>query len=123
MSVAVLIDRLSAECPIFQEVEEPTATNPMERDAYPVATVYPAARAPSGEIGGHQLAARRYAVLVTASGAAQLEDALAEISVALDGWRPPASAKPLRYVGGKLAKIDGVRLQWSDTWEFETCVS
>lgn len=120
--IADLIDRLRIECPELAAVDDPTRINPLEMDAYPVATVHLANAIPGDAMMGAAMETRRYEVRITASSNDQFEDARKSICRALDGYRPAGAAKPCTFVGGEVLQISGPYIQWRDLWQFATCL-
>lgn len=100
MSVAAIIQRLEGLSELAA-VEQPSRTNPLERESYPVATVYPSAEQASEDgdtLGSMTRMARTYLVLLTVDSAAALESTRDAIVGRLSNWKPAAGATPLCYL-------------------------
>jgi hypothetical protein len=115
MSIAAIIDRMETiEALVL--VEAPSRTNPLERDRYPVATVYPSLEvepdAAQEFLTGQQME-REYLILLTVDSPTALETARDAIVANLTGYKPTGTAKPMRYIGGKVEQISGALIQWS----------
>ena len=116
--IALLLDRLTTHCAnVFAAIEEPTRVSPLERDAYPVATVYLLDETPNGAHGGRYIVDRRYRILITAETGAQLETARHALGAALNRWMPTGAAGAFAFASGTLEAIDGPFLQWGDVWQ------
>ena len=120
--ISDIIDHLRIACPELAEVEDPTRINPLEMDAYPVATVHPANSTPGDAMIGATLETRRYEVRITAASIDQLEEARQSICRALDGYRPAGAAKPCTFAGGEVLQLSGPYIQWRDLWQLATCL-
>jgi hypothetical protein len=117
-----LIQRLADLCPTLAEVRDPTRINPLECDVYPVASAHLARETPDIEmLGGNSLSELVYEVRITARNSDELELARREAKAALIDWRPPYSAKPMRFGGGEVIAISGPLIQWRDVYTVSVC--
>lgn len=121
--IDALIEHLTATCPDFAAIEEPSRINPLERDEYPVVTLYPLADRPSElQTFGSLLARRRtWEFRVTAASVDQLETALAALARALTDHRPVGAVIPFAFVEGEVTALDGPKIQWADRWSAVAC--
>lgn len=123
MSVSAIIQRLEGLSELA-EVEQPSRTNPLERDSYPVATVYPSAEQATEDgdtLGSMTRMDRTYLVLLTVDSAAALESVRDAVVAHLSSWKPAAGTTPLRYIEGKAENLNGSLIQWSLQFETRVC--
>jgi len=124
MSTAAIIQRLET-LEALSVVEPPSRTNPLERNRYPVATVYPLAEVASedGGIGAMTRMMRAYTVLLTVDSADSLEQTRDAVARHLIGWKPANGATPLKYTSGKVEQLSGSLIQWAMQLETTVCYS
>ncbi len=116
-----LIGRLREECPSLSLVEEPSRILPIEREQYPVATVYLVKADPpeTRMLSRDERETRRYRVLLTVNG--NYESLRKEVKAALSGWQPADASVPFSFSGGELQQISGSLQQWADNWTVTAC--
>jgi len=121
VSVAAIITRLEG-LSTLATVEAPSRINPLERDSYPVATVYPSQEEPEdeGALISMTRMRRTYLVVLTVDSPATLETVRDAVVERLSGWQPAAGFGAMEYTSGKLEGINGALLQWA--CEFQTVV-
>ena len=115
--IDALLEHLSVSCPDFAAIEDATRINPLERDDYPVVTLYLASEAPDEQaLCGAATAARTYDLLLTGRSGGELDDARAAIKAAMRDFTHAHLIGPPQFAGGQVAAISGPLIQWRDAW-------
>ena len=115
--IDALLTHLAAACPGFAAIEDATRLNPLERDDYPVVTLYLSAEAPDERsLCGAGTALRTYDLLLTCRSGDELESARAALKAAMRGFATAGLVRSPQFTGGQVAALSGPLLQWRDTW-------
>lgn len=116
--IDALLEHLATACPDFAAIEDATRLNPLERDDYPVVTVYLASEAPNlVTVSNRQRSAHTYHLIVTCQSGEQLESARAALKAAMRSFTTTGVLHEPLFIGGELAAISGPLLQWRDSWQ------
>ena len=115
--IDALLTHLATACPDFAAIEDATRINPLERDDYPVVTVYLAGEAPAlANLAAPYRVMRTYDLVVTCRGGDELEAARASLKPALRGFTAEGVLHVPEFVAGELINLSGGLLQWRDRW-------
>jgi hypothetical protein len=115
MFVTATVDRITAECPSFQQVDHSLTSS--AQNAYPAAFVAPlrsVAEAANFQPVMSQMATHTVSVYVVlerkqdATISTSLDDLRLELRAALRGWAPAGSQFEFQYDGGQLDMRDGI---------------
>lgn len=116
--IDALLEHLATACPDFAAIEDATRINPLERDEYPVVTVYLASEIPNlTTVSNRQRSAQTYHLLTTCQSGDQLETARAALKIAMRSFTTTGVLHEPLFIGGELAAISGPLLQWRDSWQ------
>ena len=116
--IDALLEHLATACPDFAAIEDATRLNPLERDDYPVVTVYLASEAPNlVTVSNRQRSAQTYHLIVTCQSGEQLESARAALKAAMRSFTTTGVLHEPSFNGGELAALSGPLLQWRDSWQ------
>ena len=116
--IDALLTHLATACPDFAAIEDATRINPLERDEYPVVTVYLASEAPNlVTVSNRQRSAHTYHLLVTCQSGEQLESARAALKAAMRSFTTTGVLHEPSFNGGELVSLSGPLLHWRDSWQ------
>ena len=115
--IDALLTHLAASCPDFAAIEDATRINPLERDEYPVVTLYLASEgADEATLCGAGTALQTYHLLLSCRSGADLESARATLKAALRSFATPGMVRGPQFAGGQVAALSGGLIQWRDDW-------
>ena len=115
--IDALLEHLATACPDFAAIEDATRINPLERDEYPVVTVYLASEAPDElSLCGAGTAAQTYHLLLTCRSGADLESARATLKAAMRSFTTTGLVSGPQYASGQVAALSGGLIQWRDDY-------
>lgn len=115
--IDALLAHLAAACPDFAAIEDATRLNPLERDEYPVVTLYLASETPdSPTLCARYRVTQIWDLLITANSGEQLATTRAELKSAMRTFTASGVTHQPEFVGGQMAAISGPLLQWRDSW-------
>lgn len=116
--IDALLTHLATECTDFAAIEDATRINPLERDEYPVVTVYLASEAPDERsLCGAGTALCTYDLLLTCRSGDELESARATLKAAMRSFAAAGLVRGPTFTGGQVAAISGPLIQWRDSWQ------
>ena len=116
--IDALLTHLASACPDFAAIEDATRINPMERDEYPVVTLYLASESPDEQtLCGAGTVLRSYDLLLTCRTGDELESARAALKAALRTFTATGLVRGPSFTGGQVAALSGALMQWRDSWQ------